>query len=85
MLQIVEQIMPYFVPEHTITMDMNDVQRDVQIPIVMVSNRLSEKYEGDLNSRRLNIASFQFIAKSWIFGEVKSATAVNTSNNSIIF
>ena len=85
MLQIVEQIMPYFVPEHTITMDMNDVQRDVQIPIVMVSNSLSEKYEGDLNSRRLNIASFQFIAKSWIFGEVKSATAVNTSNNSIIF
>ena len=79
MLQIVEQIMPYFVPEHTITMDMNDVQRDVQIPIVMVSNSLSEKYEGDLNSRRLNIASFQFIAKSWIFGEVKSATAVSTS------
>jgi len=85
MLQIVEQIMPYFVPEHTITMDMNDVQRDVQIPIVMVTNTLSEKYEGDLNSRRLNIASFQFIAKAWIFGEVKAATAVNTSTSGVIF
>jgi hypothetical protein len=85
MLQIVEQIMPYFVPEHVITMNMNEVQQDVQIPIVMVTNSLTEKYEGDLSSRRLNIASFQFIAKSWIFGEVKAVTAVNTSNSGVIF
>jgi hypothetical protein len=85
MLQIVEQIMPYFVPDHIITMNMNETQQDVQIPIVMVTNSLTEKYEGDLSSRRLNIASFQFIAKSWIFGEVKAATAVTTSNSGVIF
>lgn len=85
MLQIVEQIMPYFVPEHIITMDMNEVQQNVQIPVVMVSNSLTEKYEGDFNSRRLNIASFQFIAKAWIFGEIKSVTAVNTSTSGIVF
>jgi hypothetical protein len=78
MLQIVEQIMPYFLPEHTILLDMNTVQQNVQIPIVMISNNLSERYEGDLGSRRLNIASFQFMAKSWIFGEVKSATAISS-------
>jgi hypothetical protein len=87
MLQIVEQIMPYFLPEHTILLDMNEVQQNVQIPIVMVSNNLSERYEGDLGSRRLNIASFQFMAKSWIFGEVKSATAISNvvSNPDIQF
>jgi hypothetical protein len=66
-------------------MNMNETQQDVQIPIVMVTNSLTEKYEGDLSSRRLNIASFQFVAKSWIFGEVKAATAVTTSNSGVIF
>lgn len=80
MLQIVEQIMPYFVPEHIVTLDMNSVQSDMQIPIVMVGNNLTERYEGDLSSRRLTIASFQFLAKSWIFGEVKSVTGITAGN-----
>jgi hypothetical protein len=85
MLQIVEQIMPYFLPEHIIQLDMNSVQSNLNIPITMVSNNLSERYDGDLNSRRLNIASFQFLAKSWIFGEVEAATAIsNTVSNPII-
>jgi hypothetical protein len=88
MLQAVEQIMPYFVPDHIISMNMNSAETNVQIPIIMVSNNLSERYEGDLSSRRLNIASFQFVAKSWIFGEVKTNTTIeniNTSGTDIIF
>ena len=88
MLQIVEQIMPYFVPDHIITMDMNNADTNVNIPITMVSNNLTERYEGDLASRKLNIATFQFVAKSWIFGEVKSTTIIdryNTDGTNIIF
>lgn len=77
MLQIVEQIMPFFVPDHVITMDLNEVQTAVNIPIVMLGNNLSEKYDGDFSNRRLNIASFQFLAKSWIFGAVKTATTIS--------
>lgn len=85
MLQIVEQIMPYFLPEHIIQLDMNSVQSNLNIPITMVSNNLSERYDGDLNSRRLNIASFQFLAKSWIFGEIEPVTAIsNVVSNPII-
>lgn len=84
MLQIIEQIMPFFVPEHIITLNMNAAQTNLQIPIIMVSNNLTEKYEGDLSSRRLNIASFQFLAKSWIFGEIKSVTGITGSNIVII-
>lgn len=76
MLQIVEQIMPYFVPDHIITMDLNPVQQNVNIPIIMINNNLSERYDGDFSSRRLNIASFQFLAKSWIFGKIQSATGI---------
>jgi hypothetical protein len=85
MLQIIEQIMPNFLPEHIIQLDMNSVQTNLNIPITMVSNNLSERYDGDLNSRRLNIASFQFLAKSWIFGEIEPVTAIsNTVTNPII-
>jgi hypothetical protein len=76
MLQIVEQIMPYFVPDHTITLDFNAVQQNVNIPIVLVNNNLSERYDGDFSSRRLNITSFQFLAKTWIFGKIQNATGI---------
>jgi hypothetical protein len=79
MLQIIEQIMPNFLPEHIIQLDMNSVQTNLNIPITMVSNNLSERYDGDLNSRRLNIASFQFLAKSWIFGEIEPVTAISNA------
>jgi len=80
LLQIVEQIMPYFVPDHIIRLNMNEVQTNLDIPIIMQSNNITEKYEGDFSSRRLNIASFQFIAKSWIFGEVQSFTSITNIN-----
>lgn len=80
LLQIVEQIMPYFVPDHTIKLDMNEVQPDLEIPIVMQSSSITEKYEGDFSSRRLNIASFQFVAKSWIFSEIKAISAISESD-----
>lgn len=83
MLQIVEQIMPFFVPEHVITIKLNDGIDDLNIPIVMVSNNLTDRYEGDLNTRRLHIASFTFLAKSYIFGKAETTNTVVTSTNDI--
>lgn len=81
MLQIVEQIMPFFVPEHVITIKLNDGIDNLNIPIVMVSNNLTDKYEGDFNSRRINIASFTFVAKSYIFGQVKTANTITSTSS----
>ena len=78
-LQIFEQIIPYFNPEHIITITMNDVNADVNIPIIMGNNSVSEKYDGDLASRRVNISSISFTAKSYIFGEVKPITGISQS------
>lgn len=83
MLQIVEQIMPFFVPDHIIKLDMNEVQQDVQIPIIMASSNMTEKYDGDLMTRRICMATFQFVAKSWIFGEVTPVTTITQSNTII--
>lgn len=76
-LQIVEQIIPYFNPEHVITMALNDAQQNVKIPILMTSNNISERYDGDLSTRRINISSFNFIAKSYIFGQIQNVNTID--------
>lgn len=75
-LQIAEQIMPYFNPDHIIQMDLNNAQQDIRIPIVMLDNNITEKYDGDLTSRRINISSFSFLAKSYIYGQVRTITQI---------
>jgi hypothetical protein len=85
MLQIVEQIIPFFVPDHIIKITLTDSGDPINIPIVMVSNNLTDKYEGDFNSRRLHIASFNFVAKSYIFGGVSNVTTINQVDESVDF
>jgi hypothetical protein len=75
-LQIAEQIIPYFNPDHIIQMDLNSAQQNIRIPIVMLDNNITEKYDGDLSSRRINISSFSFLAKSYIYGPVRSITQI---------
>ena len=77
-LQIVEQIMPYFNPQHVITMDLNEAKPGINIPITMVSNSISERYDGDFSNRRINISSFNFVAKSYIYGKVQSGTVIDS-------
>lgn len=84
-MQIVEQIMPYFVPDHVLKIDMNSVHQNVQIPLVMGSNNLTERYDGDFSNRRINISSFNFVAKSYIFGKIVSASTIDTSGITLTF
>lgn len=76
-MQIVEQIMPYFVPDHTIQLDLTEVNKNIQIPIVMASNSLNSSYDGDFGNRRVNISSFSFLAKAYIFGKIVDTTVID--------
>jgi hypothetical protein len=79
-LQIFEQIMPYFSPDHIISLDMNDVQNDVRIPITMLNNSMTERFDGDFSGRRINISSINFMAKSFIYGKIQSFTKITSSD-----
>lgn len=78
-LQIIEQIIPYFNPEHIVTLTMNEVNQNVNIPIIMGQNSISERFDGDLQSRRLNVSSMGFVAKSYIFGQVKPLISIENA------
>lgn len=73
MLQIVEQILPYFQPSYTLTINLIDTigeKRD--IPIVLENIIMEDTYEGDFTTRRALIYTLKFIAKIYLFGPVSS-------------
>jgi hypothetical protein len=72
-LQIIEQILPYFSPEFVVTLNMNDLDVNVDVPIVLNSTNLTETYEGDMSSRRMVVSTFSFTAKAYIYGRVRES------------
>jgi len=51
---------------------MNSMQQGVKIPISLNTTTLTQEYEGDFSTRRFIVSSYQFIAKSYVYGEIKS-------------
>jgi hypothetical protein len=75
MLQIIEQILPYFQPAYTLTINLIDVigeKRD--IPIVFEGISMQDDYEGDYTTRRALVYTLNFTAKTYIFGPTSSTS-----------
>jgi len=70
-LQIVEQILPYFQPSFTTTIDLiESIGEKRDIPIVLDSIAFTDDYEGDFSSRRILIYNLNFTAKTYLFGPI---------------
>ena len=75
MLQIVEQILPYFQPSYNLTVDLVETigeKRD--IPIVIENISMQDDYEGDFTTRRSLIYTIRFTAKTYLFGPISSSS-----------
>jgi hypothetical protein len=74
-LQIVEQILPYFQPAFTLTVDLVDsIGEKRDIPVVLENVSFQDDYEGDFSTRRSLIYTFQFTAKTYLFGPIATTT-----------
>ena len=74
-LQIIEQILPYFQPSFTVTVDLVDsIGEKKDIPIVLENISFQDDYEGDFSSRRALIYTLQFTAKTYLFGPIAEST-----------
>ena len=79
-LQIVEQILPYFQPDYTITInDMVDMGIKRDVPVVLNSINSEDNYEGDFTSRRAIIYTLSFSAKFYLYGPVTSSKVIKTA------
>jgi hypothetical protein len=75
MLQIVEQILPYFQPQFNLTIDLvNSIGEKRDIPIIIENIQMSDNYEDDFNERRNLIYTINFTAKTYIFGAIANST-----------
>jgi hypothetical protein len=75
MLQIIEQILPYFQPSYNLSVDLvESIGEKRDIPIVIENITMQDDYEEDFTTRRSLIYTLRFTAKTYLFGPITSAT-----------
>jgi hypothetical protein len=77
--QILEQILPFFTPEFTLTVNTipaMDIKADV--PILLNSASVADEYEGDLSARRTITWTLDFTLKGFIYPNVTSGQIIKS-------
>ena len=78
-LQIIEQILPFFQPDFTVTINaIPDLDIKRGIPIVLNSVNYEDTYSGDFTTRRAVIYTLNFTAKTYLFGPSTSQKVIKT-------
>lgn len=80
-LQIVEQIVPYFTPQYTVTVKPLPGYPDVKddVPITIQSITFTDDYEGAMEARRSIIYTIDFEMKMNFYGPTSEAKIIRTA------
>jgi len=82
--QILEQILPFFTPDFTVTVNfIPEMNQKYDMPIVLNSVNSTVDYEGDMMTTRMIMWDLTFTAKSYIWPPVKSGKYIRQSNTNI--
>ena len=74
-LQIVEQILPFFQPGFTLSIDLvKQIGEKRDIPLILQNISFTDDYEGNYETRRALIYTFTFTAKTYMFGPIADST-----------
>ncbi len=76
-LQIIEQILPFFQPDYTVTINAVpelNIKRD--IPIILNNVDYEDTYSGDFSRRRAVIYTLGFTAKTYLFGPASTQKVI---------
>ena len=81
-LQIIEQILPYFTPQYTVTVKpLSEFDTKEDTPISLTGLTFSDDYDGLIEARRTIIYTLDFEMKLSLFKEVSSSSALITQAN----
>lgn len=75
-LQIVEQILAYFTPEFTVSINFSDSRSKIDVPITLTSVATEIDYEGDTSTQRSIIFNFTFTARTYVYGPTKESKII---------
>jgi hypothetical protein len=74
-LQIIEQILPYFQPAYTMTVELVDeINEKRDVPVILENITMQDDYEGDFTTRRVLIYTLRFTVKTYLYGPIPTAT-----------
>jgi hypothetical protein len=75
--RIVEQIVPYFTPDFTVSVNLvPEVDGARDIPIILNSITSQDQYEGSFEQRRALIWTLSFTMKGWLYGPTKKSKLI---------
>ena len=76
MLQITEQILPYFQPSYTLPIKLlGDLREVVNVPVQLETIAMEDDYEGNFDTRRALVYTFRFVAKTNLYGPISDVSA----------
>jgi hypothetical protein len=75
MLQIIEQILPYFQPAYNLPINfLGNLKEKRDIPVQLDSIQMDDDYEGNFDTRRALVYTLNFTAKAYLFGPISDVT-----------
>lgn len=74
--KIMEQILPFFTPDWTVTAQMVPDLDPIDIPIILNSVTTEDLYEGDYETRQSILYTLNFTLKGWYFGPEKKRKVI---------
>ena len=79
--QILEQILPFFTPDFTVTMTLiSGMTVKMDVPLVLNSVTSEDSYEGDFATRRSIIWTLSFLMKGFLYPSVTDNAKIITSS-----
>lgn len=83
-LQILEQILPWFTPEYSMTINaVDEMGIKLDVPVVLNSVIVSDEFEGTFQERRFVIHTINLQMKVSLFGPQSDQNVIGTANVSV--
>lgn len=79
--KIIEQILPYFTPDWTTTVDLiPEMNVRMDVPVVLNNIAYSDNYDGNFKERRAIIWSLDLVLKGYLYGPVRKTGIIKFVN-----
>jgi hypothetical protein len=84
--KIMEQILPFFTPDWTVSINIfSELNLSFDIPIIIGTPTLEDKYDGQFKDRRVMIWTIPFVMKTYYLGPVKSKSIIKFAHTRFFF
>jgi hypothetical protein len=79
--KIIEQILPFFTPEWTVTVRLiQEMNVTMDIPVILDDIGIEDSYNGNFQDRRALIWTLEFTVKGYIYGPIKKTAIIKFAN-----